>query len=150
MEQKRKILPPVYLLLTVVAMTGFHYFLPLGRFIVEPYSYFGFVLIVVGLSTTIPAAVSFKKVGTPVVPFEVSTKLVTTGLYRFTRNPMYLGMVVFLIGIGLLFGSLGSLIPVPLFVWIIRTNFIRGEENFLAEIFGNEYLEYKRRARRWL
>ncbi len=150
MEQRRKIVPPVYLLLTLIAMVGFHRFLPIEWFIAKPYSYFGIALIVLGCLLTIPAAIAFRKAGTPVVPFEPSTALVTSGAFRFTRNPMYLGMILLLIGVGLLFGTLGSLIPIPFFVWIITTRFIRGEERFMQAIFGDEYLAYKKRVRRWL
>ncbi|MGB7543747.1 MAG: isoprenylcysteine carboxylmethyltransferase family protein [Burkholderiales bacterium] len=150
MEQKRRIVPPVYLLLTLVAMTGFHFLLPITRFIPVPFSYAGIALIVLGVSIAGAAAGAFRRAGTPIVPFEKSTALVTGGFYRFTRNPMYLGLIALLIGAGLLFGSVGSLIPIPLFVLIIEFRFVRGEERFLQDIFGDEYLAYRKKARRWL
>ena len=150
MEQKRKIVPPVYLLLTLAAMAGFHYLLPVAQFSSEPYTYAGIAVIALGVSITVIAAGAFWRAGTPVVPFEISKVLVTGGLFRYTRNPMYLGMIVVLFGVALIFGSVGALIPIPLFAWIIVTRFIRGEENFLQEIFGDEYLAYKSKVRRWL
>lgn len=63
---------------------------------------------------------------------------------------MYLGMVLLLIGAAVLFGSLGSWLPIAFFIRVIQANFIRGEERFLEAIFGERYLEYKRKARRWL
>lgn len=151
MEQKRKIVPPVYLLLTLAAMAGFNYLLPIAPFSYEPYTtHAGIALIVVGVSIAVTAAGLFWRAGTPVIPFEKSTALVTGGLFQFTRNPMYLGMIVLLLGAGVIFGSVGSLLPIPLFAWIIVRNFIRGEENFLLEIFGDEYLKYKSKVRRWL
>lgn len=150
MEQKRKIVPPVYLLLTLGAMAGINYLLPIARFGSEPCTYAGIALIAGGVSIAAVAAGAFWKAGTPVIPFEKSTALVTGGMFRFTRNPMYLGMIVLLLGAGLIFGSIGALLPIPLFAWIIIRNFIRGEENFLQEIFGDEYLAYKRKVRRWL
>ena len=63
---------------------------------------------------------------------------------------MYLGMVVILFGIAVLFGSISPLIPIPFFVWLIQTNFIRHEEAALEGTFGVEYMEYKRSVRRWL
>lgn len=150
-EQKRKIVPPVYLLLTLAAMAGFHYQLPIAQFGFEPYTtYAGIVTIALGVSITVAAAGAFWRAGTPVVPFEKSTALVTGGLFRYTRNPMYLGMILLLLGAGLIFGSVGSLLPIPLFAWIIVSNFIRGEENFLQELFGEEYRAYKSKVRRWL
>lgn len=150
MEQKRKILPPVYLLLSLILMTGFHFLLPIAHIIPVPYSYAGSVLAVLGIIIVVTAAGSFHKAGTPILPFEPSTALVTGGMYKHTRNPMYLGMVLVLIGSAVLFGSLGPWIPIPLFIWIVQANFIRGEERFLESIFGGRYLEYKRKVRRWL
>jgi protein-S-isoprenylcysteine O-methyltransferase Ste14 len=150
MEQKRKILPPVWLLLTLAAMTALHYFIPLVQLITPPWSYAGAPLIAAGIAIAAIAAFSFKRAGTAVIPFEPSTTLVTGGLYRFTRNPMYLGMVSALIGTGLIFGTMGSWLPIPVFVWIIRNNFILGEERFLEQIFGRQYTDYKSKVRRWL
>ena len=92
----------------------------------------------------------FSRAGTPVVPFERSTALVTNGSYRFTRNPMYVGMVMILAGIAVMLGTAGPWLPIPLFVWIIRANFIIGEERFLEQLFGQQYIAYKSRVRRWL
>jgi protein-S-isoprenylcysteine O-methyltransferase Ste14 len=150
MEQKRKILPPVWLLLTLGAMSALHYLLPWGLLISPPWSYTGAVFIAAGIVIAAIAAFSFNRADTPVIPFEPSTALVTGGLYRFTRNPMYLGMVLVLIGTGLILGTIGSWLPIPVFVWIIRNNFILGEERFLEEIFGKPYTDYKNKVRRWL
>jgi len=150
MEQKRRILPPVWLLITLIAMTGLHLLVPIRRIIPAPWSYFGAALIVIGIAMAATGSALFKRAGTPVIPFEPSTALVTSGLYRFTRNPMYLGLVIALIGAAVLFGTLSPFFPIPVFVWIIETQFIRGEERFLEGIFGAEYLAYKSRVRRWL
>lgn len=150
MEQKRKIVPPVYLLLTLILMGSFHFFMPIAFIIPAPVSYAGAVFVVLGIAVACTAAWRFRKAGTPVMPFEPSTALVTGGMYNYTRNPMYLGMVLLLIGVAVLFGSLGAWLPVPFFIWVIQANFIRGEERFLESIFGEQYLEYKRRVRRWL
>lgn len=147
---KRRIVPPVYFLAALLAMTALHVWLPLARFVSPPISYFGVVLVIAGLGIAGTAAASFAKAGTPVVPFETSTTIVTTGLYRFTRNPMYLGMILVLLGVALLFGTVTPLLPIPLFVWVIRSRFVLPEEAFLEELFGAEYLAYKSRVRRWL
>ena len=93
---------------------------------------------------------SFTRAGTPVVPFERSTTLVTGGSYRFTRNPMYLGMVLLLSGVAALLGTLSPWLVIPIFTAVIQTNFIRGEERFLEELFGDSYRAYKTRVRRWI
>jgi protein-S-isoprenylcysteine O-methyltransferase Ste14 len=76
--------------------------------------------------------------------------LVVGGFYRYTRNPMYLGMVTALLGVAILLGTLSAFLPIPIFVWIIQKQFIEGEERFLEEIFGGQYLAYKGKVRRWL
>ena len=150
MEQKRKIVPPIYLLLTLLVMAALHFGAPIARIFDPPISYFGIVLIILGITITAIAARAFARAGTPIIPFEPSTALVAGGLYRVTRNPMYLGLVVVLLGAGLLFGTVTPFLPIPVFVWIIQKKFIEAEERFLEEIFGAQYLAYKSKVRRWL
>ena len=150
MEQKRKVLPPVYLLMTLLSMTTLHWLLPTARIIRPPYMYFGIPVIALAFVVGGNAFRGFIKAGTPVIPFERSTVLVTSGSFRFTRNPMYLGMVLILLGVAILFGTLGPFLPIPFFIWVIQTRFIVGEERFLSELFGEQFLAYKRRVRRWL
>jgi protein-S-isoprenylcysteine O-methyltransferase Ste14 len=149
MEEKRKIVPPVWLLATLLASAALHHWLPLRRLVPAPWSYAGVVFIVLGLLLAGPAIAAFRRAQTPIVPFERSTALVTSGPFRFTRNPMYSGMVLLLLGVATLLGSLGAYLPIPLFVAIIQKNFIEGEERFLTGIFGEQYLAYRRRVRRW-
>jgi protein-S-isoprenylcysteine O-methyltransferase Ste14 len=150
MERKRKVIPPVYLVVTLLVMAALHFLLPIARFIAPPYSWLGLIPLVGGIVMAATASSAFRKAGTPVLPFERSTALVTGGLYSFTRNPMYLGMLLILAGVALLFGSVSTLLPIPVFAWMIQRNFILGEERFLEEIFGEQYLGYKRQVRRWL
>jgi len=150
MEQKRKIVPPIYLLLTLLVMAALHFGAPIARIIDPSLSYSGIALIVLGIAITAIAARAFARAGTPIIPFEPSTALVAGGLYRMTRNPMYLGMVVALLGTGVLFGTVSPFLPIPVFVWIIQKKFIEAEEGFLEEIFGAQYLAYKGKVRRWL
>jgi len=150
MEQKRKIKPPIYLLLALLLMEAMHRWLPLGQLWGTPLSYAGIALLVLGAVMTILSAAAFQRAGTGIVPFEEATALVTSGFFRHTRNPMYLGMVLILLGVAVLRGSLGAFLPIPLFVWVIQSQFIHGEERFMEAAFGGAYLDYKRRVRRWL
>jgi len=80
-----------------------------------------------------------------------STKgLVTKGLYKYTRNPMYLGLLIILFGYGIWLGSITPFLALPLFYWLITTQQIIPEETILEDKFGVEYLDYKARVRRWL
>ena len=95
-------------------------------------------------------AMLFRRRGTAIKPFQESSALVTDGVYRFTRNPMYLGMVIGLTGVACMLGTVTPLLVIPIFIWVIRTRFIRVEEGMLAERFGDEYVQYQARVRRWL
>jgi protein-S-isoprenylcysteine O-methyltransferase Ste14 len=146
----RRIVPPIYLVAALAASALLHFCLPLARLIPAPYNYAGALPIVIGLVIAASSAGFFRRAGTPIIPFSPSTALVTEGAYRYTRNPMYLGMVLDLLGAAILFGSASAFIPVPLFAWWIDRMFIRHEEAFLESIFGQPYLDYKKRVRRWL
>ena len=100
----------------------------------------------------LPAVRAFRRSGTTVNPvrIEKASHLVTTGMYRLTRNPMYLAMVLLLIAIAFLLGSLWCLFgPVVLMLYLTRFQ-IQPEERALAKIFGQPYHDYCARVRRWL
>ncbi len=96
------------------------------------------------------AMMRFRRAGTSMIPFQPTTAIVTTGPYRFTRNPMYVGMAVLYVGLALAFGLLWALAVFPLVVLAVDRLVIAREERYLARKFGEEYLAYKRRVRRWL
>ena len=150
MIDSKKIIPPVYFLITIVIMATFDYFVPIGNILHPPVTYSGAILIAIGLIFVIWSAALFSMAGTPIKPFEESTHLVTGGMYQVTRNPMYLGMVLILFGISLLFGTISPFIPIPFFIWLIQTTFIINEEIVMEKTFGDEYKEYKKKVRRWL
>jgi len=95
----------------------------------------------------------FNRAGTTFDPhrIEETSALVTSGPYSFTRNPMYLGLLGVLVGLGLVFGALVPLlVGPPLFVAVITVLQIRPEEQMMVNLFGAEYDEYRRRVRRWI
>jgi protein-S-isoprenylcysteine O-methyltransferase Ste14 len=146
---KRRILPPVWVALSLLSMALLHRYLPLAQFAAPWQLWAGGGLALLGLYMAATAAGSFVLAGTPVIPFEPSKVLVTSGLFRYTRNPMYLGMVLAQLGVALWLGSAAAFLPVIAFVAIIRWNFIAGEERFLEGIFGAPYRDYLRRVPRW-
>lgn len=93
---------------------------------------------------------SFRAVGTDVRPWRPSTALARSGPYRFTRNPMYLGLVLLLVGIAV--GSDGPwlLLQVPLLVLALQQGVIVREEAYLERKFGEDYRRYRQEVRRWL
>jgi len=150
MEQKRRFPPPVYLVLTLLIMSVLNYHLPLVRLWGPPESYAGAALVIIGTLMTGHSARLFRLAKTPLIPFERTTTLITHGPYRYTRNPMYLGLVLIVLGVAILQGSLGAFLPLPGLVWILRAHFVLGEERFLEDLFGERYREYKRSVRRWI
>ena len=150
MIKKPKILPPVFLGISIAVMLALHWVLPIRILIHEPYNRLGIALLAMGLTITFASAGLFKTRGTPVKPFETPKVLVTDGFYKITRNPMYLGMVIALVGAAVRLGSLSAFIPIPVFINWIRRQYIEREEVFLEGIFGQAYLDYKARVRRWL
>ena len=143
-------IPPVYFAVALALMGFLHYVFPLAHLVVGPLRYLGLAVVAPALALALWAAALFKHAGTGIVPFSPATSLVLSGPYRFTRNPMYLGLSGLLLGAALLMGSLTALVVVPAFMAVIAERFIGPEEAMLERSFGQAYLEYKARVRRWL
>jgi len=147
---KRIIYPPVWLLLGLISVFAFNEMYPVMRFTSLLFQIVGGVVIVVGLLLLVTANGLFVRAGTDVIPFRDVSALVTTGIYRYTRNPMYLGMAAVLLGCALTVGVLTALLVPLAFVVIIELRFIRPEERLLRQLFPEEYPLYSQRVRRWL
>ena len=146
-----KIPPPVLMPLAFAMMFGLWHgqFCPLSN----PWSIPMAVLLgVIGLIFILPSLLRFRKTDTTIVPThpERATRLVTSGMYRFSRNPMYLGATLILLAIGLYFDDGLALLPVPLFAVYLHFFQIIPEERALDRLFGEEYSDYKKRVRRWI
>jgi protein-S-isoprenylcysteine O-methyltransferase Ste14 len=146
----RTIYPPLYFFAACGTMVALHVLVPGIRVVSPPVSYAGVALIVAGVVLAFVAKRRFDRVGTTVRPFERSTTVVSDGPFGYSRNPMYLGMLLALSGLFVVLGSLSPLVVLPLFYWIIVTKFVRREERHMVEQFGDVYGDYKRRVRRWL
>src|SRR5215471_637757 len=96
------------------------------------------------------AIVTIRNAGTQVETYKPTTTIVASGPYRFTRNPIYLGMVLGLIGLAIAFDSLWILATLVPFYLVIRYGVVAREEAYLERKFGDVYLGYKSRVRRWL
>ncbi|WP_233141570.1 methyltransferase family protein [Aggregatibacter actinomycetemcomitans] len=114
----------------------------------------GLVIIFSALGCFIGAgsALQFLLAKTTVNPLQLETasQLVTTGIYKFTRNPMYLGLVFILLSWMCYLGSLSAFFGIVLFIWYITEFQIKREEESLRNIFGEQFTQYFRRTRRWL
>ena len=124
-------------------------FLPVGKEISFPNNLIGLILLFPGIYTAIDTKRMFKKSNTPLAPSAKPTQLHTSGIFRYTRNPMYLGIVAGLLGIAILTGIILNIIFPVLYLILMQTFYIKDEEYKLEKEFENEYLEYKKQTRRW-
>lgn len=147
---RRIIYPPIWLLLGLIAIYLCHEYFPGPRFSSLPAQVFGVLLVIIGLSLLMIAFGLFTRAGTDVIPFRNVSALVTDGIYRYTRNPMYLGMVAVLLGCAIAVGVSTALLVAPLFAVIVESRFIRPEEAMLRGLFPEDYPAYCARVRRWL
>ena len=131
-------------------MTGLHLAAPVHRYWSFPLALAGAVPLVLGILLIVTADRQFKRHETTVKPFQRSSALVTAFPFSISRNPMYLGMSLLLLGVALLLGTVTALIPVVVFPYVMDRLFIRVEEKMLAETFGREWEEYQSRVRRWV
>ena len=128
----------------------FHYVLPIMNLAPKPYTYCGVVLMLIGLTLGIAAAKTFRRIGAHFQLHGKSSILATSGPFKISRNPMYLSMLIWLLGLAVFLGSLSPfLFPIFLF---LTANFliIPLEEQSMGEKFGEQYHEYKQHVRRWL
>lgn len=145
-----RVLPPVYFLMAIIIMVSLHFFAPITIVVTSPWNLLGVLPAGVALILMLYAAYSFKRAQTTIKPFQESSALVTSGVYSFTRNPMYLSMGLILAGIATWLGSVTSWLVILPFIFLISRVFIRTEEKMLAESFGSDYEEYCLRVRRWI
>jgi len=134
----------------ITLMIVIYLLMPATRVIPFPVNLLGIVVFFAGAWLAIAARRQFVKNETP-VPFSDTTNLLhTNGIYRFTRNPMYLGITVGLLGVALIFSSyLNFLFPLLFLVWMDRL-YIPREEQALQNQFGDQYAEFRKRVRRWI
>jgi protein-S-isoprenylcysteine O-methyltransferase Ste14 len=110
----------------------------------------GFGMVIVGFFFGLAALFEFRKARTTSAPRGSVRSLVTTGIYRFTRNPIYLGFLFMVVGLPFNMNNYYGLIVSPFFIATVNKLVIEHEETYLEKKFGRTYIEYKSRVRRWL
>lgn len=142
-------LPPFWFLLAVLSQFGLAWFAPAGR--AGPLvTVGGTALLIAGAVLVLAAARSFRKWQTPILPFKEPSHCIADGVFRLSRNPIYLGEVFMLAGLAVLHDTWYAALPIPVFVFIIQQLFILPEERTLEETFGPTFAAYRKRTRRWL
>ncbi len=144
-----KFYPPHYLLVLSLCMLLTWYF---GESSPQnlPLIIFGLGLIGFGFLLAFNSITRFIRAKTGIVPFSDSTTLITEGFYKYTRNPMYVGMNSFLLGLLIILNNPINFIFLIIFFFIVRNLFVIKEELQMEQTFGEDYLSYKGRVRRWL
>ena len=144
------IAPPLLFVLPILASLAFEWFV-LTSFVHGAVRWtLGELFFGAGIALNIGGFITQKSAGTDPTPFNPSTRIVTHGLYRFTRNPMYVGFALWTLGLAILVDSAWMVLAVPIGLILIDRLIITREERYLERKFGEEYLNYKRRVRRWL
>ncbi|MCG7499101.1 isoprenylcysteine carboxylmethyltransferase family protein [Vibrio sp. Of7-15] len=146
-----KVPPPIILLLAMIGMYFLSVYWPLRYFSFQGQLWLALILCCLGTLLPVAGFVSFQKARTTVNPHqpESSSHLVTSGVYRLSRNPMYLGFSLILLAAFVYFGSLSSLLMFPAFIAYINYFQIKPEEAILEGLFAEEYLQYCQQVRRW-
>lgn len=103
-----------------------------------------------GVAFIFPAAFEFVKSKNTVITAKPASTLQTTGIYSYSRNPMYVGLILIYLGLTFQFGNWWTLILLPLLIVFITYVVIHPEERYLERAFGTDYTEYKKRVRRWI
>ena len=103
-----------------------------------------------GIGVMAAAIGLFRRTGQDPKPWESTPEIISTGVYRFTRNPMYVGMALLQAGIGLALASAWIIALIPAVLVVVYTTAVRHEEAYLEEKFGTAYLSYKSSVRRWI
>lgn len=98
----------------------------------------------------LPALLRFLRTRNTVVTMLPARSLQTGGIYAFSRNPMYMGMLLLYAGLALLLGNWWTLLLVPVLVWAVQRVVILPEERYLQRAFGADYTTYKAKVRRWI
>jgi protein-S-isoprenylcysteine O-methyltransferase Ste14 len=147
---KVRIFPPLVYLAGLAIGHLANRWLPVDAVPVHEAWIVGGILLVLGLGLIASATTNFTQAGTTIRPDRASSSLVIAGPYKFTRNPMYVGMATAYLGLTIADRSLGSLILLPVVLLIIRRAVIANEEAFLERRFGSAYTDYKAKVRRWL
>jgi len=143
-------MPPFYFFSFILLEIILSLLLPIHKLSITPYNYLGLVIVVSGLWLNLSSKRTVLNNKTTIIPFQKSTVLVINGAFRYTRNPMYLGMLLVLVGEAIVLRSASAFLFPILFIPLISIKYISPEEKILENTFKDKYLEYKQKVRRWI
>jgi len=147
---EKRITPDGYFISLIVLEILFHLIFPIASIIFFPFNLSGIILIIIGILMTFWANFLLLKNRTSIKPYGTPSFFITSGPFKFSRNPIYLGMSIALFGTGIFLGSLSPFISPIIFVLLIDKSVIPAEESNLEKKFGKNYFDYKKKVRRWI
>ncbi len=143
-------IPPIWLLGAAIVAWLQSRFLPFGLSLDGWFTdLISGLLIGGGVVLAVLAVAEFRRHKTTVMPHQIPSSMIQTGIFKRSRNPIYLGDVLILAGLILRFDAVLSLVLVPIFVWLLERRFILPEEDRLRRTFRAEFARYEQKTRRW-
>lgn len=144
-------MPPIWLALcAALAYAQGHYF-SLGLSLAHPVTFLlAGLLVGGGIVLASLAVMEFKRHRTTIIPHQTASQLIQTGVFKRSRNPIYLADVLILAGLVLWWDAVLSLALVPLLFWVLETRFVIPEENRLRRVFRADFARYAQKTRRWM
>jgi protein-S-isoprenylcysteine O-methyltransferase Ste14 len=142
--------PPIVAMFYIIVAILLGIFVPLISELSRTIRNIGFGFVVVGFLIGLAAFIEFRKAKTTILPHGSVSNIISSGIFRFTRNPIYLGFLFMVIGFPLNFGSVWGIIIAPLFIATMNRLVIEKEEAYLEKKFKEQYTNYKSNVRRWL
>ena len=145
-----RLYPPVWFVVNLGLLLAIRHFIPTPLELPEVWAIIGRGLIWMGAALSLTAIISFRIHHTSVLPFRTPEVLMRSGVYRWSRNPIYLGEAIILIGACLKFGHALPGVVIPLFIFGANRGVIAWEECTMRHKFGAVFDDYCRQTRRWL
>jgi protein-S-isoprenylcysteine O-methyltransferase Ste14 len=149
-QARTRLMPPTYFLIALVLVVASRFLLGSLAYSTSVTVLLGIALMAVGIALNLSTDSAFKKRGTPVSPDATPSAMVASGVFRLTRNPMYLGMALIVAAAALLVGEPIGILAACALVVILDRSFVPGEERNLERVFGSAYADYRATVRRWI
>ena len=152
MTLELKVIPPAQLIISALLMLGLAKLFPQNYFEISARLFLVIPIILIASIIGILALYDFHKHKTTFHPHtpEKTSKVVNTGVFGYSRNPMYIALVLILVALGVYIQNYTSFIIIPVFIWYITRFQIIPEERMLEKLFPNDYPAYCQKVRRWL
>ncbi len=142
--------PPIVFILFMLIAYVIHYMVTIEVGNMSLILYLGSFFVMLGFAVLLVASISFKRHQTSIKPWKPTTQIISSGLFSYSRNPIYLSFCIVTIGVGLILNSLWVTLSFIPSIIVIFYNVIQKEEKYLENKFGQDYLLYKEKVRRWL